>query len=600
MRLAQDIREAVASREPTVVQYPAGTGKSYASASVLAEVARQGYRIAYSTQTHAVAHETRGLLPPDVRNRSVHVHSPLVQVGSEPVCARAAELSDRVFEFGVSLLGSVCPRCPHRESCDAYELAKARAKAIDDALIVFVSHAGIQQIFNDEKGDDTLLIVDEMPGTYEQVGLTRAQLKTFAEGGLYLPSIDIASMYLLKTVAAAWMKAEQPGQVVWGPDSDSVGDARELCQDWGRLRLREGAQPKADERALLKAGDALIRLCAHEAAGGTVYGVHPGSLDDVEAMLPDAAHEALVRRSGVLLSATPMLAALPGFKLRSCEVQDGAKVTRKMILSSDRGSGALLQNFYDDAQGRRVRRAREAGEEPGVPWSAVDAALERALAEADQYECKRVLFVTFKEIADLLRACPERLKGRVEVAHFGALRGLNLWMEGKPEECSVVYLFGTPRFAILNTIYQLGLTGEAADQAWIEYAAGELTQAEGRLRLPRRTKPCSVLVEGDVAPLTWHTGNVDEILELPPVSNAAGVWEAALALRSRADLAAVMGAAFNVHQPGQYVPSAEQFEQLKTLACPGITEGLRLLARMNAGRRRAWEETFSMAPLDED
>ncbi len=58
------------------------------------------------------------------------------------------------------------------------------------------------------------------------------------------------------------------------------------------------------------------------------------------------------------------------------------------------------------------------------------------------------------------------------------------------------------------------MTGEAADQAWRTYAAGELTQAEGRLRLPRRTKPCTVIVEGDVCPSSWTPKLVDEIVEI--------------------------------------------------------------------------------------
>ena len=114
-------------------------------------------------------------------------------------------------------------------------------------------------------------------------------------------------------------------------------------------------------------------------------------------------------------------------------------------------------------------------------------------------------------IADILRMAPEP---DISIGHFGALRGKNDWMEGRAEECSVVYLLGAPRFAIMPTLQRLGLVGQAADDAWVAYAASELTQAEGRLRLPRRTRPCTVCVEGDVAPSSWHDRNVDEIVEL--------------------------------------------------------------------------------------
>jgi hypothetical protein len=170
-------------------------------------------------------------------------------------------------------------------------------------------------------------------------------------------------------------------------------------------------------------------------------------------------------------------------------------------------------------------------------------------------------------------------------------------MEGKAAECSVVYLFGTPRFAILPTITQLGLTGEAADQAWIAYAAGELTQAEGRLRLPRRTKPCTVVVEGDVAPSTWHAENIDEILEIAHVSSP---WEGALLWRSRSELVEIMGPTFNVWQPGKYLPTEDELKKLQALASPGFGETFSLYERMGAKRRQTHEELFSWLPLDDE
>jgi len=267
----------------------------------------------------------------------------------------------------------------------------------------------------------------------------------------------------------------------------------DIAREWRRLVLSEHAQPTAAEGALLQAADAVIRIAVADDEGNDAI-VEDGT---VSALLPEAAHEALIARNGVLLSATPMLVALPGFALKEAAVRDGAKVTRKMLLVSGRGSSALLK-----------------GPE-GIPWRSVHAALSRAHAETGPYACKRVLFVTFKTLADDMRASNMAAQyGEFSVAHFGALRGKNDWMEGRPEECSVVCLFGTPRFAIMSTLRRLGLVGEAADQAWVAFAAAELTQAEGRLRLPRRTKPCTVIVEGDVAPSSWHDRNVDEIIEL--------------------------------------------------------------------------------------
>ena len=490
-RLEIDIRDSVASRRPTIVKYPAGVGKTFASAKIITEHVRAGLRIAYSTQEHVVAHEARALLPPDVRARSVHIHSPLVQVGSEPVCRRTEELKTRVFEFGVSLLGQICPRCLYRPECEALSAARQRAADLPNASAVFVSHAGIGQVFGvdadgNEKGADMQLIVDEMPATFDAVSVTFDELKGLADG-VPMPSAQIKPMRAAQEIARAWNEGREPGEVVWGPGGASLGHAMTIANEWRRMVLTEHAHPSPAEQPWLRAADAVIRIAVADHHGNAAI-VEDGT---VSAMLPEAAHEALVARSGVLLSATPMIVALPGFALKEASVRDGARVTRKMFLSGGRGSGALLRG----SDQREVVRA----------------AIARARAETAPYENKRVLFVTFKMIADILRTAPEP---DISIGHFGALRGKNDWMEGRAEECSVVYLLGAPRFAIMPTLQRLGLVGQAADDAWVAYAASELTQAEGRLRLPRRTRPCTVCVEGDVAPSSWHVSNVDEIVEL--------------------------------------------------------------------------------------
>jgi hypothetical protein len=293
-----------------------------------------------------------------------------------------------------------------------------------------------------------------------------------------------------------------------------MGNSLEIVLEAGAVQLSPNARPAPDERAQLKSAAALVKLAVHQSGGGQVYGLDEPQREGLSAMLPDPCHQALLARKGTLLSATPLMPALPSFALREVQVTDGARVRRVMLLAGRRGSWALTR-MYRDGSGKYVQRAPEPGEPAGVPWPVVAAAVKRARDEAQRYECKRVLFVTFKGVADALRASPVYSKyDWLDVAHYGALRGKNDWMEGRPQECSVIYCLGTPRSDILPTLAQLGLTGEAADQAWRAYAAGELTQAEGRLRLPRRTKPCSVLVEGDVAPSSWTSSTVDEVIEL--------------------------------------------------------------------------------------
>jgi len=586
-RLEADIREAVVERRPTIVKYPAGTGKSFRSARIIAEHVRAGLRIAYATQEHAVAHETRALLPPDVRARSVHIHSPLVQVGSEPVCRRAEEVKTKVFEFGVSLLGQVCPRCLYRGECPALAAAKQRQQDLPEASAIFVSHAGIGQVFGvdadgNEKGADLQLIVDEMPGTFDAVTVTFDDLKLLAQGAP-MPSAQVKPMRAAQEIARAWLAGTEPGEVVWGPGGASLGHSLDIAREWRRMVLVERATPREDEAGMLKAADAVLRISVADDEGNHAI-VEDGT---VSAMLPEPAHEALVSRRGVLLSATPMVVALPGFALKEAAVRDGAKVVRKMFLASGRGSQALTKASFDPTV--RERR-RGAGEGPGgMPWGDIYAALGRARSEAQRYDCRRILFVTFKALADELRRRPQP---DVSVGHFGALRGKNDWMEGKAEECSVVYLLGAPRFAIMPTLQRLGLVGQAADDAWTAYAAAELAQAEGRLRLPRRTKPCTVCVEGDVAPSTWHDRNVDEIVEVEPGSAALdrALWWRGLP--GVADACGVPEAQVWAWLAGEPAP----IEQLESILPQSDVERRGLMARMP----KALQEQILASPPEEE
>lgn len=514
-RLLEDLREAVLAREPTILKYPAGTGKSWASAQIITERVRAGFRIASSTQEHAVAAETMRLLPPDVLAQALHIHSPLVQVGDSAVCRRADEVREPVFEYGASLMREVCPKCPHRDGCQALADARARYKRAESARALFVSHAGIGQVFGEGrdgvvKGMDTELIVDEMPGTYEQLIAQPDTMRMLAPDRL--KSAQPLPARAACEIARAWLAGETPGEVRWTPSSPSMGNALEIAAELGRLVIRTDVPPLPYERPYLECADAVLRLAAHHAAGGAVSGLDAAGRLPFSAMLPDAAHRALLDRRGVLLSATPMMAALHAFTLKECHVEDGAPVRRVMVLRAQRGSSALTEAYHDPVADQWTIRDPAPGEGPGIPWPLVDDAIARSLAEAAKYNPPRVLFVTFKAIADALRADPTRQHGGlVDYAHFGAVRGKNQWQERATNEVSVVYLFGTPRFNIKPTLEELGLVGEAADQAWVDYAAGELTQAEGRLRLPRRTKPCTVFVEGDVAPSTWTVENIDTI-----------------------------------------------------------------------------------------
>ena len=506
--LERDLREAVLARRPTVIKYPCGVGKSFCAAKIVTERVRAGQAICVSSQEHRVLMETMAYLPEDVRQVAVHIHSPLIPVGGAPVCQRADEVRELVWDYGVSLARSICPTCPHRDTCGAKAAQVERIKRKTDALAVFVSHAGIHQVFGEEPSGMEL-IVDEMPGVYEEVAVTKALLEKLADRAP-LPAVYDVPRKAVYAIARAWLDGTEPGYVVVDQDQPPV-PAYSVAAEWGRLALKDKTLPPVDFRALVKAGDALLRLAAHRADGGTVFGLEQRGATGVSAMLPDACHRALVRQRGVLLSATPLLAALPGFDVREQAVTDGAPVRRVMRLRNNRGSTALTKT-YPDRYGGFERREPAEGEGPGIPWAVVEQALDYACKEAEMYDPARVLFVSFKALIDQLRQRPDLLRGRaIELAHYGALRGKNQWQQGAAAECSVVYCLGAPRFAVYSTLRSLGLSDEALDEAWVAYAAGELEQVGGRLRIPRRTKPASFIVESDVAPQDWCKETINEV-----------------------------------------------------------------------------------------
>lgn len=592
-RLEADLREALTDRAPTIIQYPPGTGKSFSTAKVMAEFAAKGERLVYLTQEHRVADETRRLLPPDVI--SVHIHSPLISVGGSPVCERLGELHSKVFDFGVSLLGEVCPKCPLRETCQALGEAKKRRERLAYAQVIFASHAGSAQIVGYDpdgfpKNPDVRLIVDEMPAAYARTEVSYEELTELASNArLYAAEATIAKA--VAEVASAILERREPGTIRWGTKGAVIGNASDILIQEGRLRVRERGEPRPEEAARLRAADALIRIWKSHSDGFPVTGFDSPERG-VWAMAPDPCHRALVERGGVLLSATPMHAALPGFRVRTVEVTDGAPVKRVMVLKAHRGHGALKEAYYDDAAGVRIRRAPLPGEAPGIPWPAVDAALERARREALLYgPGTRVLFVSFKAVIDALRA--RGVPDDVRLGHYGALRGKNDWMEGRPDECQVVYLFGEPRFAMWDTITALGKVGEEADHAWIEFAAGELTQAEGRLRLPRRTKPCTVFVEGGIAPVSWHTDNLSEIDESPDPETLSGLFEGLLRTMTLAEVAEILDEPDAMRWTARGVPFDFDIERLREAGRPTLAEGIRRLARMSPDRQEIFWDGFS-------
>lgn len=161
-----------------------------------------------------------------------------------------------------------------------------------------------------------------------------------------------------------------------------------------------------------------------------------------------------------------------------------------------------------------------------VPW------LARGLADARAAGTRRLLFVTYKPIVERLDESPEvaklvaawRANGReLELAHYGAVRGLNRWAAF--DACLTIGDPWPSKPTAQDTADALGLGN--FDTAYIAAARGELAQVHGRLRDVRRTTPAWHGHFGQLAPAGWGPNTVVITFPLgrPPAEQAPGVQE---------------------------------------------------------------------------
>lgn len=132
----------------------------------------------------------------------------------------------------------------------------------------------------------------------------------------------------------------------------------------------------------------------------------------------------------------------------------------------------------------------------------LDAAIRAAAAWIREAPVEAVGVVTFQHVeARVRRLLREELAGvRVEVAHYGAVRGLDAW-----RDFDAVVTLGDPWPNLDHVARELG--GEAPEGARNDRAEAraraELEQAHGRLRTVHRSKPGRALHVGALLPGGW-------------------------------------------------------------------------------------------------
>lgn len=162
---------------------------------------------------------------------------------------------------------------------------------------------------------------------------------------------------------------------------------------------------------------------------------------------------------------------------------------------------------------RDTSRKRLCGPDGAVAWDLVDNAIRDCLSRCRPGD--RVLFVTYKAIADGLRAGVLPVEWPVwDVAHYGAVRGSNAWETW--EVCATIgddrANVGAAQADLFACADRCGLSPSAippefVDRALRDAAEGGLLQAHARLRDPSRTTPARHYHYGTLVPLGWNHYN---------------------------------------------------------------------------------------------
>jgi hypothetical protein len=509
---------------PVLIKVTPGGGKSRAVRSSPHAVGG-----AIVTDTHALAAQTRTRLLEDHRRDFAHHASVTASIPGRETCAYP-EKAREVQRLRLSVGRYLCAKCPKRDTCKAREPVGSGK----DGIVTV--HALVRKA-DPNKG----VVIDEEPALSE-TRLITADMVRRAAGALGKCDKDFADK--CGPWVRAWLVMVDGGADVTTVAEGIRAQANTAKESPDRRRdeiEKEDAARRAQRQAAIDAGNAAVAKLGPDAGPAEINAARAaaeagrdhadvdGRVDHAEGprlnrvWLREASALAAIRSAAradakvtrqegkdgpawvvrtrspaldtfatttqgqattsrpaprVMLSATPSLsilrAVVPGLKVIEVSVPDGADITRVVVERSGLQTG-------------KASEARILG--------CVDEALARARAAG----CRKVFVACAMKFEEAVRT---RAGTGVSVAHYGALRGLDDWMD-----CDAFVTVGD------HFIEKGELEAVAAhfsfDAAglWLEGVRNELGQAHGRARDPSRTTPCLHLHYGRVWPNGWSLEN---------------------------------------------------------------------------------------------
>lgn len=511
------------------VRVTPGTGKTrFAEAQALRAVER-GKRAAITFPTHEVARGTVDRLRAAgarVKYRMA-VHRVIDASTGAPLCKLPVQAA-AIAASGLSVQRELChglgsQPCPHAKECQALRLG-ADSASDDEAAVWVGPHALMMEAADHAR--DGLLVVDEPPPPVHVDRVSLDDLVAAHEAASNF--VDGHDLRLVLSALAAGLAAgagDAREALELGAD-DAVGTskiARQRVAAYpGETRGRKLAAmfrhaaphgvPRLSSSGLARAGGgepvAAVRTVAAIATaldppGSTLVKVVDGREDEGPVLgVCGLAHEirhAIDRAQNVLLLDATVDPALQIVLFRKLDVVsdavgDGAPVERVVVESRSATRSGWLAHGRANAKN-------------------IVGPLRRALAVVCEDPARVALgVVTFAglqpeieaawrgdgELAALFELWRRR-GGSVGFMHYGNVRSRNDF-----EGCDAVLTLGDPFPNVDTHRLRCEVAGLNFDEDYVRACRDELTQACGRIRAPRRTRPGLLVHVGGVLPGDWE------------------------------------------------------------------------------------------------
>lgn len=534
----------------TLVRVTPGAGKT-AAAAARARTSTSKTALAFALNDLAKDHFNQ------IRNGRADVQrrfgiASALNGSGKPIC-RQPERVGAVQTAGLSGAALVCKTCPHQDSCSIE--GGMEGERIGAQLMV-TNHELLSQAtgFVGKRG---LLIVDESPRAFDHIVLTRAALVALKKAAaIYELSFLAAAlrpmlMWLEELFAVRKLLPEQPfadcaraatsqtriradWSVVAGSAAAALnlldGDVRGLdpLTLFARVMDQHSSPPLRPEvLSQIRRGD-MKTAEKVRASWPVLHAVHHGLCGPRGRIEWDPPHGTATTVLRVTLP-NPMFASVltSGGPVVILDATGDQQVLEYMstepvhVVDIAVADGAPIERVVRHwANGSRTRAL------PGgkVSVDVVSPVVKEALGRAATSGARTVLLVSYKPVVDALRAARDEDEGHEEelaaalsasalhvvLAHYGAVRGKNVFEGSRWEDLDAVVTLGDPWPDVTLARAEaefMKLDDVAAGSRAYSLAAIELVQVFGRLRAPRRTRPGLLLHYGRVLPSDWHCGN---------------------------------------------------------------------------------------------